>query len=62
MYDWELRNYLEERDYRLTNKEYIYICNTCPQLHHIKYNSFNNNIEAWSDSNYFKFYVYYKED
>lgn len=62
MYDWELRNYLEERNYRLTNKEYIYICNTCPQLYHIKYNAFENNIEAWSDYNHFKFYVYYKED
>ena len=58
MYDWELQNYLNERNNVLSNKEYIYVCNTCPQLNHIRYNSFNNYYEAWSNYNYFKFQVY----
>ena len=28
MYDWELQNYLKERNDMLSSKEYIYICNT----------------------------------
>ena len=58
MYDWEFRNYLNERNYRLTNKEYIYLCTNCPQINHIKYNAFENNFEIWTDCNYFKFQVY----
>ena len=61
MYDWEFRNFLEERNYMLTSKEYIYVCNTCPQINQIKYNSFENNFEIWTDCSHFKFQVYYKE-
>lgn len=60
MYDWELQNYLNERNNALTNDEYMYICNNCPQLNHVKYNPFENCFEAWSDYNYFKFQVYLK--
>lgn len=62
MYDLELLNYLTERDYILTNKEYIYMCKTCPQINCIKYNASENNFEMWTDCHYFKFYVYYQED
>ena len=62
MYDWEIRNFLKDRNYILTNKEYIYVCRTCPQINQIKYNSYENNFEVWTDYNYFKFQVYYKED
>ena len=62
MYDWEFQNYLKERNYKLTNKEYIYVCNTCPQINRVKYNAFENSFEIWTDSNYFKFCVYYKKD
>ena len=37
MYDWELQNYLNQKNNRLTAEEYLHICNTCPQLRHIKY-------------------------
>ena len=62
MFDWEIQNYLQERNYILTNKEYVYICNTCPQINHIKYNSFADNFEIWTNLNHFKFQVYYNED
>jgi hypothetical protein len=62
MYDWEFQNYLTERNYKLTNNEYLYICNTCPQISRVKYNSFGDTFEIWTDCNYFKFEVYYKED
>lgn len=62
MYDWEFQNYLRDRNYKLTNEEYIFVCNTCPQISHIKYNAFENVFEMWTDCNYFKFYVYYREN
>lgn len=59
MYDWELKNYLEQKGYKINSEEYLHICNTCPQLRHIKYNAFNDYFEAWSDdNNYFRFQVY----
>lgn len=59
MYDWELQNYLKQKDNKLTSDEYLYVCNTCPQLRHIRYNEANNYFEAWSDDhNYFRFQVY----
>jgi hypothetical protein len=62
VYDWEIQNYLKERNYKLTNKEYIFVCDTCPQINHIKYNAFEDNFEAWTDCNYFKFQVYLEEN
>ena len=61
MYDWEFRNYLEERNYKLSNIEYLYICRTCPQIKEIKYNSFENNFDIRTDCNRFTFQVYYIE-
>jgi hypothetical protein len=58
MYDWEIQNYIKERNYVLSSEEYIYICNNSPQLNQIKYNAFEDCFEAWSDCNYFKFQVY----
>ena len=36
MYDWEVINYLKDKNYKLTSDEYIYLCSTCPQITHIK--------------------------
>ena len=58
MYDWEISNFIASRGGVISSKEYINICNTSPQLQGIKYNSFEDCFEAWSDYNYFKFKVY----
>lgn len=60
MYDWEVINYLKDKNYKLTSDEYIYLCSTCPQITHIKYNSFEDNFEIKTDCNSFKFKVYCK--
>lgn len=62
MYDWEIQNFLRERDYKLESNEYFNICRTCPQIKHVKYNPFENCFEVWTDCNYFKFSVYCKEN
>ena len=62
MFDWEILNYLENKQFSISNKEYIYICYTCPQINHIKYNSFEDKFEIWTDYNHFKFNVYCEEN
>lgn len=62
MYDWELKRFLQERQYQLESKEYLYMCNTCPQINHVKYNAFEDCFEIWTDCDYFKFKVYHKID
>ena len=50
---------MEERNYNLSNKEYIYVCNTCPQINHVKYDAWSNRFEMWSDvGSYWNFSVY----
>lgn len=45
----------------LPSTEYLKICETSPQLNHIKYTPYGNIFEAWSDDgDYFRFKVYYK--
>ena len=59
MYDYEINQYMAERNYNLSNKEYIYICNTCPQINHVKYDAWSNRFEMWSDQgNHWSFSVY----
>ena len=59
MYDFEISQYLSERNHSLSNKEYLYICDTCPQINHIKYNAWSNKFEMWSDiGSYWEFTVY----
>jgi hypothetical protein len=62
MYDWELRQYLEVRGYKLSTNEYLHVCYTCPQINHVKYDAFSDDFEVWTDDrNYFRFKVYHKE-
>jgi len=63
MYSWELKNYLKERSYNLNQKEYDYICKTCPQINHIKYESYEKIFKMWSsDGEYFEFAVHYDKN
>ena len=59
MYDYELSYYMEERNYNLSNKEYIYVCSTCPQINHIEYNAWSGMFDIWTDDgNHWTFSVY----
>ena len=63
MYDWELKKYLEQRNYNINHKDYLYICKTCPQLNHIKYEPYEDLFKMWSnDGEYFEFKVYYDKN
>ena len=62
MYDWELTNYLRDKNYNLSASEYIYVFNTCPQLRQISYSPYEDMFTAISDDNeYFRFKVHPNE-
>lgn len=61
MYNWEIHNLINTYNGLLPSTEYLRICNTSPQLNHIKYDPYEDIFELWSiDGDYFRFKVYYK--
>jgi hypothetical protein len=52
MYSHEVEQLLKIRNYLITYKEFIQITKSSPQINHIKYNPFENNIEMWTTDNY----------
>ena len=63
MYNYEIKDYLQSRNYSLNQKEYEYIVNTCPQINHIKYESYEKIFKMWSsDGEYFEFAVHYDKN
>ena len=61
MYDWELTQYISERRGQLSNNEYMYICNTSPQIDHIKYDAWSDKFEMWSKNGCYWSFKVYKE-
>lgn len=58
MYSYEIQNLMELRNYLLTVKEYLYICETSPQIREVSYNPFEDNFYINTDDRYnFKFKV-----
>ena len=52
MYSHEVEELLRVRNYLITYKEFIQITKSSPQINHIKYNPFEDNIEMWTTDNY----------
>lgn len=52
MYSHEVEQLLKIRNYLITYKEFVQITKSSPQINHIKYNPFEDNIEMWSTDNY----------
>ena len=59
MYDWELESFLLSKNYTLSSKEYLEICDVCPQIQRSRYNAFDDSFLIWTDEHCFKFFVYY---
>lgn len=62
MYDWEIQNYLNDKNDSLSSKEYLNLCDTCPQIQRIRYVAFTDTFEIWTDEHFFEFNVYYDSD
>ena len=52
MYSWEIQQLMELRNYLLSVKEYIDICNTSPQIARVSYNPFDNDFSIYTKDNY----------
>lgn len=52
MYSHEVEQLLKIRNYLITYKEFIQITKSSPQINHIKYNPFEDNIEMYTTDNY----------
>lgn len=52
MYSHEVEQLLKIKNYLLTYKEFIQITRSSPQINHIKYNPFEDNIEMYTTDNY----------
>lgn len=62
MYNWELCEFLKSKNHNLSASEYIYVCNTCPQLRQISYSPYEDMFTAISDANEcFRFKVHPNE-
>lgn len=52
MYSSEIEQTLKSQDYNIDSKTYLYICQLSPQISRIKYDSFENNFNIWTNDNY----------
>lgn len=52
MYSYEIDQTLKSKNYNIDSKTYIHICQSSPQIVHIKYEPFDGNFNIWTDDNY----------
>ena len=59
MFSWEIDKILKENNFEINAETYIQIVYTSPQINHIKYQSFGDYFEIWTDDRYcWKFKVF----
>lgn len=61
MYSWEIKNLMELRNYLISVKEYLYICNNSPQIREVKYDPYQDNFMIETDDNYKVYFKVKKE-
>lgn len=58
MYSWEIQQLLKAKNYLITVKDYIRICDESPQINWVKYDNFNEKFIITTDDKYkFEFKV-----
>lgn len=63
MYSCEINQTLESQNYNIDSETYLDICNTSPQISQVKYDTYDNKYEIWTNDNYYwKINVYRKEN
>lgn len=58
MYDREIQSALSYYNFNLPSTVYLHICNTSPQITHIKYDAFTNRFNMTTNENNWNFTVY----
>lgn len=61
MYTSEIKQLMEYRNYLLTVKEYLDICNTSPQIKVIHYDAYNDNFYIETEEQYKVYFKVKKE-
>ena len=61
MYTYELAQFLQERNFCISNREYIRVVQTSKQIDHIKYNPYECNFELWTTDGYNARFTVYQE-
>lgn len=62
MYSWEIQQLMELKQYLISVKEYLKICNTSPQIREVKYDPYNDNFMIDTDDNYKVYFKVKKEE
>lgn len=63
MYSWEIEQLLKLKNYLLSAKEYLKICDNSPQIVRITYNPYEDSFTIITNDEYnFKFRVRYKDE
>lgn len=62
MYDYEIDNIMQSRNYHIDSETYFKIFSASPQVKNVKYSPYGDYFEVWSKDRYWKFSVYRKEN
>jgi hypothetical protein len=62
MYTWEIQNLMELKNYLISVRDYLYICQTSPQIREVKYDPYQDNFMIDTDDNYKVYFKVRKED
>lgn len=52
MYSHEIDQTLKAENYDIDSRTYIHICQSSPQITHVKYEPFDNDFNIWTNDNY----------
>lgn len=53
MYSYEIDQILKTNNYDIDSKIYLHICQSSPQITHVKYEPFDNDFNIWTNDNYY---------
>ena len=60
MYSYEIDNIIKNKQNNIDSNTYSNICKHSPQINHIKYSSFTNSYEIWTEDGYYWNFTVYK--
>jgi len=53
MYTYEIIQYLQNRHFNISNREYIDMVNNSEQIDHVRYNPYGDSYEIWTTDGYY---------
>lgn len=53
MYSHEIDQTLKSHNYTIDSDTYLHICNSSSQITHVKYDSYNENFQIWTNDNWY---------